>query len=160
MAGEDFCKLGKEYLSAPLCKFCTFSIQHSETFWHITCPSTLTVARLPTLKVVRFWPILHAGTLMLANFRVVDSIESSRQVVILCLQKRPDPVKAKVLELIQVWSHAFRNESSYKVVQETYNDMKREGLCLSALYHYKCIFFLKLWKWFCHQSHLLCHSWF
>jgi len=32
-----------------------------------------------------------------------------------------------VLELIQVWSHAFRNESAYKVVQETYNDMKREG---------------------------------
>lgn len=39
-------------------------------------------------------------------------------------------MKAKVLELIQVWSHAFRNESSYKVVQETYNDMKREGALL------------------------------
>jgi len=32
-----------------------------------------------------------------------------------------------VVELIQVWSHAFRNEPSYKIVQETYTDMKREG---------------------------------
>lgn len=40
---------------------------------------------------------------------------------------RTDPVKAKILELIQVWSHAFRNEPSYKVVQDTYNLMKMEG---------------------------------
>jgi len=42
-------------------------------------------------------------------------------------QKRPDPIKGKVLELMQVWSHAFRNEPSYKIVHETFTDMKREG---------------------------------
>ncbi|XP_041362531.1 hepatocyte growth factor-regulated tyrosine kinase substrate-like isoform X3 [Gigantopelta aegis] len=40
---------------------------------------------------------------------------------------RPDPVKAKILELIQIWSHAFRNEPSYKVVQDTFHLMKMEG---------------------------------
>ncbi|KAK3590950.1 hypothetical protein CHS0354_034521 [Potamilus streckersoni] len=40
---------------------------------------------------------------------------------------RADPVKAKVSELVQVWSHAFRNEPSYKVVQDTFNMMKLEG---------------------------------
>lgn len=40
---------------------------------------------------------------------------------------RGDPVKGKILELIQVWSHAFRNETKYKVVQDTFNLMKLEG---------------------------------
>lgn len=43
------------------------------------------------------------------------------------LKIRPDTVKNKILELIQVWSQAFRNEPSYKVVQDTYNLMKLEG---------------------------------
>ncbi|XP_071108372.1 hepatocyte growth factor-regulated tyrosine kinase substrate-like isoform X1 [Haliotis cracherodii] len=38
-----------------------------------------------------------------------------------------DPVKAKILEMVQVWSHAFRNEPSYKVVQDTFHLMKMEG---------------------------------
>ena len=44
------------------------------------------------------------------------------------LQVRPDPVKTKVLELIQCWSHAFRNEGSYKIVQDTFQLMKLEGM--------------------------------
>lgn len=46
---------------------------------------------------------------------------------------RGDPVKGKILELIQVWSHAFRNEPSYKVVQDTFNLMKLEGYTFPAL---------------------------
>jgi len=42
-------------------------------------------------------------------------------------QTRGEPVKGKLLELIQVWSHAFRNEPRYKVVQDTFNLMKLEG---------------------------------
>jgi len=49
------------------------------------------------------------------------------------VQKRPDPIKAKVVELIQVWSHAFRNEPAYKVVQDTFSDMKREGESAAVL---------------------------
>ena len=43
------------------------------------------------------------------------------------LQTRQDPVKAKILELIQVWSHAFRNTPSYKIVQDTYQLMRMVG---------------------------------
>lgn len=46
---------------------------------------------------------------------------------------RPDPVKAKICELIQVWSHAFRNEPSYKVVQDTFHLMKMEGYTFPQL---------------------------
>ena len=45
----------------------------------------------------------------------------------ICFQKKPEPVKPKMLELLQVWSHAFRNEVSYKVVQDTFNLLKVEG---------------------------------
>ncbi|XP_052784474.1 hepatocyte growth factor-regulated tyrosine kinase substrate-like isoform X2 [Mya arenaria] len=40
---------------------------------------------------------------------------------------RGEPVKGKILELIQVWSHAFRNEPKYKIVQDTFNILKLEG---------------------------------
>ena len=49
------------------------------------------------------------------------------------LQTRTDPVKPKILELIQVWSNAFRNEPSYKVVQDTYHLMKMEGKLMLLL---------------------------
>lgn len=50
-----------------------------------------------------------------------------RQSFNIKLQTRGDPVKGKILELIQVWGHAFRNEARYKVVQDTFNLMKLEG---------------------------------
>ncbi|XP_074648717.1 hepatocyte growth factor-regulated tyrosine kinase substrate-like isoform X2 [Tubulanus polymorphus] len=40
---------------------------------------------------------------------------------------RSDPVKGKVLELVQVWSHAFRNDTAYRAVQDTFHVMKMEG---------------------------------
>ncbi|XP_052830010.1 hepatocyte growth factor-regulated tyrosine kinase substrate isoform X1 [Octopus bimaculoides] len=49
------------------------------------------------------------------------------------VKTRPPPVKEKILELIQVWSHAFRNEPSYKAVQDTYHLMKMEGYTFPAL---------------------------
>lgn len=38
-----------------------------------------------------------------------------------------DKVKDKILELIQCWSHAFREKSEYKIVNDTHNLMKLEG---------------------------------
>ena len=38
-----------------------------------------------------------------------------------------ETLRNKILELIQVWAHAFRNEPSYKAVQDTLNVMKAEG---------------------------------
>lgn len=46
---------------------------------------------------------------------------------------RGEPVKSKILELIQVWSHAFRSEPNYKVVQDTFNLMKLEGYTFPTL---------------------------
>ena len=42
-------------------------------------------------------------------------------------QKSVDPVRGKMCELMQVWAHAFRNESSYKIIPDMYNLMKNEG---------------------------------
>jgi len=52
---EYLCKLGKKYLNALLCKFVVNSSQHSETFdvSHDFLP--LTIAKLSTLKQVRFF---------------------------------------------------------------------------------------------------------
>ncbi|XP_077980543.1 hepatocyte growth factor-regulated tyrosine kinase substrate-like isoform X2 [Glandiceps talaboti] len=38
-----------------------------------------------------------------------------------------DQVKNKILELIQTWTNAFRNEPNLKIVQDTYHLMKMEG---------------------------------
>jgi growth factor-regulated tyrosine kinase substrate len=38
-----------------------------------------------------------------------------------------ETLRNKIIELIQVWAHAFRNEPSYKAVQDTLNVMKAEG---------------------------------
>lgn len=40
---------------------------------------------------------------------------------------KSDPVKTKVLELIQCWSHAFKKNPNYKIVEDYYNAMKLEG---------------------------------
>jgi len=52
---NDLCKSGKEYLNGRLCKLGTFSLEHSETFdiSHAFLP--LIIAKLLTLKQVRFF---------------------------------------------------------------------------------------------------------
>jgi len=52
---NDLCKSGKEYLNDWLCKLGAFSLEHSETFdiTHAFLP--LIVAKLSTLKQVRFF---------------------------------------------------------------------------------------------------------
>uniref|UniRef100_UPI00358DF64C hepatocyte growth factor-regulated tyrosine kinase substrate isoform X1 n=2 Tax=Myxine glutinosa TaxID=7769 RepID=UPI00358DF64C len=50
----------------------------------------------------------------------------------LCKQQS-DPVKSQLLGLIQAWSHAFRNEPRYRVVQDTYQIMKMEGFTFPEL---------------------------
>ena len=46
---------------------------------------------------------------------------------------RPDPIKSKILELIQCWSHAFKKNPNYKIVEDFYNVMKLEGFQFAAL---------------------------
>lgn len=38
-----------------------------------------------------------------------------------------EKVKEKVLELIQCWAHAFRDQPEYSIVKDTLNLMKMEG---------------------------------
>lgn len=65
----------------------------------------------------------NCGSTIHAEVATREFMEFMKNLV----NSRGDPVKSKVLELIQVWSHAFRNESSYRVVQETFNILKLEG---------------------------------
>ena len=76
--------------------------------------------------------------------------------VIITLQKRPDPVKGKILELIQVWSHAFRNEASYKIVQDTFHLMKMEGEC--GIQCCKDVLLTYSQKWFQLSLHDITHN--
>ncbi len=48
-------------------------------------------------------------------------------------------MKTKILYLIQAWSHAFRNEPKYKVIQDTYQIMKVEGKALHRFVNMKYI---------------------
>jgi growth factor-regulated tyrosine kinase substrate len=49
------------------------------------------------------------------------------------LKTRPDPIRAKILELIQCWSHAFKKNPNYKIVEDFYNAMKLEGFLFPVL---------------------------
>ncbi|KAF8766577.1 Hepatocyte growth factor-regulated tyrosine like protein [Argiope bruennichi] len=42
-------------------------------------------------------------------------------------------VRNRILELIQVWAHVFRNEPKYRAVQDVFNMLKMEGYKLQAL---------------------------
>ncbi|XP_035220650.1 hepatocyte growth factor-regulated tyrosine kinase substrate-like isoform X1 [Stegodyphus dumicola] len=42
-------------------------------------------------------------------------------------------VRNRVLELIQIWAHAFRNEPKYRAVQDIFNMLKMEGFKLQVL---------------------------
>ncbi|GFY45735.1 hepatocyte growth factor-regulated tyrosine kinase substrate [Trichonephila inaurata madagascariensis] len=42
-------------------------------------------------------------------------------------------VRSRILELIQVWAHVFRNEPKYRAVQDIFNMLKMEGYKLQAL---------------------------
>jgi len=56
---EDFGKLGKECSNDLLCKFGLFCLQHCKTFDISHAFLWVTIAKLSTLKQVRFfWPTL------------------------------------------------------------------------------------------------------
>jgi len=55
MGNEDLCKLGKEYLNDLLCKFGPFSLQHSKTFDISHAFLRVAIAKLSTLKQIRFF---------------------------------------------------------------------------------------------------------
>ena len=43
------------------------------------------------------------------------------------LQLKLDSVKDKILELIQCWAHAFKDNSDYRAVGDVYTALKNEG---------------------------------
>lgn len=46
----------------------------------------------------------------------------------LAMDTNADKVKQKLLELIQCWATAFRSKPEYKIVVDTHNLMKLEGM--------------------------------
>lgn len=61
------------------------------------------------------------------------------QMKSLC-QIKPDPIKSKVLELIQCWSHAFKKNPNYKLVEDYYTHMKVEGFQFPLLKESEAMF--------------------
>jgi len=53
---------------------------------------------------------------------------------------KTDPIKSKILELVQCWSHAFRKNPNYKIVEDYFNSMKLEGFQFSALKESEAMF--------------------
>ncbi|PAA92433.1 hypothetical protein BOX15_Mlig029941g1 [Macrostomum lignano] len=49
------------------------------------------------------------------------------------LSKSQDPVKEKVLELIQIWASVFSNQSRYRCIQDVFSSLKREGHSFPAV---------------------------
>lgn len=71
----------------------------------------------------RYYQLVHALEIIMFN----EMLSFLIFFVSFFPQSKPDPMKGKICELIQCWSHAFRNEPNYKVVQDTFNLMKMEG---------------------------------
>eukprot|EP01137_Pigoraptor_chileana_P009105 Opistho-2@56891 len=46
---------------------------------------------------------------------------------------QPEKVRTRVLELVQVWAHAFRNEPGYRNVIDAFNSLKADGCVFPAL---------------------------
>ncbi|XP_001636927.3 hepatocyte growth factor-regulated tyrosine kinase substrate isoform X2 [Nematostella vectensis] len=65
----------------------------------------------------------NCGSIIHDEIATKDFMDEMRNLI----KNGADPVKDKVLGLIQTWSHAFRNEPKYKIVQDTFNLMKMEG---------------------------------
>ena len=57
-------------------------------------------------------------------------------------QLKIDSVKAKILELVQCWAYAFRDNNDYKIVVDTFNEMKNSGKFLLPFMTFSslCIF--------------------
>ncbi|MBN3285424.1 HGS kinase, partial [Polyodon spathula] len=64
-----------------------------------------------------------------ANKQTMEELKDLLKLIVyFSISKQSEPsVRNKILYLIQAWSHAFRNEPKYKVVQDTYQIMKVEG---------------------------------
>ena len=45
----------------------------------------------------------------------------------LAMESKADYVKVKILQLIQCWANAFRENQDYKMIVDTYDMMKLEG---------------------------------
>lgn len=53
---------------------------------------------------------------------------------------KSDPIKAKILELIQCWGHAFKKNPNYKIVEDYFNSMKLEGFQFPVLKESEAMF--------------------
>lgn len=58
--------------------------------------------------------------LEVANKDFMDMLKELSEV-------KPDPVKTKILELIQCWAHAFKKNPNLKIVEDYYTALKFEG---------------------------------
>nr|XP_006814774.1 PREDICTED: hepatocyte growth factor-regulated tyrosine kinase substrate-like isoform X2 [Saccoglossus kowalevskii] len=73
--------------------------------------------------------VKNCGTLVYEEVATKSLMDEFRELT----KTGSDKVKNKILELIQAWAHAFRNEPNLKIVEDTYHLMKMEGYSFPPL---------------------------
>ena len=54
-------------------------------------------------------------------------------IIITLLQVCPETVKTEILRILNAWAYGFRNEPKYKIVEDTRNLMRMEGMSVQDL---------------------------
>ncbi|CAG0890299.1 unnamed protein product [Darwinula stevensoni] len=85
--------------------------------------------QLFSLQVLESW-MKNCGTLIHDEVATRPFMEELQELV---QSSGNEKVRSKILELVQVWAYAFRNEPRYRVVQDTVNIMKADGNTFPAL---------------------------
>ncbi|CAG0918499.1 unnamed protein product [Notodromas monacha] len=86
--------------------------------------------QLFALQVLESW-VKNCGVLV--HDELLGSKDMMEELHDIVKQTPNEKVRKKILELIQVWAHAFRGQSKYQPVQDIMNIMKAEGYSFPQL---------------------------
>lgn len=80
--------------------------------------------------------VKNCGSKVHQEIATKDLMEQLRGIALV----KSDPIKKKILELIQCWAHAFKRNPNYKIVEDYYNSMKLEGFQYPTLKESEAMF--------------------
>lgn len=80
--------------------------------------------------------VKNCGSKVHQEIATRDTMEQMRGIAM----SKNDPIKAKILELIQCWAHGFKKNPNYKIVEDYYNSMKLEGFQFPTLKEAEAMF--------------------
>ncbi len=80
--------------------------------------------------------VKNCGSKIHQEIATRDTMEQLRNIAL----TKNDPIKAKILELVQCWAHAFKRNPNYKIVEDYFNSMKLEGFQFASLKESEAMF--------------------